>query len=184
MELRKWNYLLPASVNHMGRWFLAVKTNDLNIDIKQNRKKEQQKEAWSSRSRNFLSARGLTSPRGFTKSKGTSHISTLQFIIHHPHREQSEDVKKNQKKQAGEAPELENTHVWFIYLKEGELWITRRLVEALGWTDVMYVMLTHEADSPHRLQTWRTGTIWTVSSQPTLYLMWQLENVQQMNFSN
>lgn len=33
-EQRKWNYLLPASVNHMGRWFLAVKTNDLNIDIK------------------------------------------------------------------------------------------------------------------------------------------------------
>lgn len=117
MELRKWNYLLPASVNHMGRWFLAVKTNDLNIDIKQNRKKEQQKEAWSSRSRNFLSARGLTSPRGFTKSKGTSQY--LHPSVYHTSSTQGAKWgrKKKQKKTSRWSP-WARKHPCLVYLLE------------------------------------------------------------------
>lgn len=144
MELLKCNYLVPASVNHMQRWFLAVKTNDLNIDIKYNRKKEQQ------RKREALAAE--TSPpyeillvqEDSQSQKGLHNISNLKFIIHHPQRTKRGHVVKN--KQLNPLDSARN-HLWFMFLmlfKDGVWQITRlSLVESLGrfchWCHVNYV---------------------------------------------
>lgn len=91
MELLKCNYLLPASVNHMQRWFLAVKTNDLNIDIKYNRKKEQQRKHEALAAETSPPYEILLVQEDSQSQKGLHNISNLKFIIH-LHRGQSEDM--------------------------------------------------------------------------------------------